>query len=358
MPEINQRIPGLAAHPRVNLGHTPTPIDTAPTLGKSLGIELYVKRDDCTGLAFGGNKVRQLEFYLGEAKSRDADVVLITGAVQSNFVRATAAAARRLGMDIHIQLEERVAGVDEVYRSSGNVLLDRLLGAHMHTFSVGEDESAADRNLEQIAAGLTDKGQRPYVIHLGVGHPPIGALGYVRAGAEIATQLQEMNLAVDAVVVASGSGLTHAGLLIGLRALGAEMPVYGICVRRDAGLQQPRVETRVREVAALIGAPDLIQDGNVRVTDGTLAPGYGKLNPTTLRAISDAARLEGLLLDPVYTGKTMAGLMELAESGEFVRDSKVLFIHTGGQPSLFGYQRVLDEYLDSKTEDGTENSSA
>lgn len=141
--EIGARLPALDRHPRIRLGHAPTPIDDAPRLGAALGVRLMVKRDDCTGIAFGGNKVRQLEFYLGAARAAGADCVLITGAVQSNFVRCAAGCARRLGLDIHIQLEERVKEVDETYRRSGNVLLDRLLGAHIYRHPEGEDESTA-----------------------------------------------------------------------------------------------------------------------------------------------------------------------------------------------------------------------
>ena len=346
MPDSVAEIPQLDSFPRAVLGHTPTPIDSAPALGREMGITLHVKRDDCTGLAFGGNKVRHLEYYLGEAQQRDADVVLITGAVQSNFARTTAAAARYLGMDVHIQLEERVAGADDLYKRSGNVLLNRLLGAHLHSFPVGEDESAADRRLGSIAADLAEKGQRPYVIHLGIDHPPIGALGYVRAAVEIVAQQRELDLQLDAIVVASGSGLTHAGLLVGLRALGQSVPVYGVCVRREAALQTPRVLRRVREISELIDQPDAVADGDVRVTDSTFAPGYGKLNPRTLQAIADAGRLEGLLLDPVYTGKAMAALAVLAEAGELDGERRVLFVHTGGQPALFGYHRALDAFFD------------
>ena len=346
MPDPIAEIPRFDSFPRAVLGHTPTPIDSALRLGRKMGVTLHVKRDDCTGLAFGGNKVRHLEYYLGEAQQRDADVVLITGAVQSNFARTTAAAARCLGMDVHIQLEERVADVDDIYKRSGNVLLNRLLGAHMHTFPVGEDESAADRRLEGIAADLAKEGQRPYVIHLGIDHPPIGGLGYVRAAAEIVAQQRELGLQFDAVVVTSGSGMTHAGLLVGLRALGQTVPVYGVCVRREAALQKPRVLRRVREISELIGQPDAVADGDVRVTDRTFAPGYGKMNPRTLRAIADAGRLEGLLLDPVYTGKAMAELAALAETGEFGGERRVLFMHTGGQPALFGYHSVLDAFFD------------
>ena len=163
----------------------PTPIETLSNLGTDLGISLSVKRDDLTGAAFGGNKVRQLEFYFGAALEEGADTVLITGAVQSNFTRTTAAIARRLDMDCHIQLEDRVPGISDLYRDNGNVLLDRLLGATIHPFPEGEDEAAADASLHTIAEDLTAEGRHTYIIPLGVEHPPLGALGYVLAAAEL-----------------------------------------------------------------------------------------------------------------------------------------------------------------------------
>lgn len=337
----------LDLFPRVRLGHSPTPLDQAPALGGELGIDLYIKRDDCTGLAFGGNKVRQLEFYLGAAVDEDADTVLITGAVQSNFVRLAAAAARTLGMEVHIQLEERVPDVDDSYRMSGNVLLNKLLGAHLSSFPVGEDESAADASLEVLARELEDQGRRPYVIHLAVDHPPLGALGYVVAARELMLQMQERELSFDHVVVASGSALTHSGLLVGLRSLGNDVPVTGVCVRRPATEQQPRVFKRCSEVAALIGRPGCIQESDVVVSDAVLAPGYGQMNDATMSAMAMAARLEALMLDPVYTGKTMAGLVALARDGGFQPGARVLFMHTGGLPALFGYERTLSAHLDS-----------
>jgi D-cysteine desulfhydrase family pyridoxal phosphate-dependent enzyme len=337
---------GLDTFPRVPLGHSPTPLDQAPALGRELGVDLYIKRDDCTGLAFGGNKVRQLEFYIGAAVAERADTVLITGAVQSNFVRLAAAAARTVGMEIHIQLEERVPDVDESYRSSGNVLLDKLLGAHLSSFPVGEDESAADASLEALAVELAGKGRRPYVIHLGVDHPPLGALGYVVAARELAIQMAERELDFDHVGVASGSALTHSGLLVGLRALGNNVPVTGICVRRGADEQRPRVFKRCREVAALIGREDCVTESDVAVSDALLAPGYGQMNTATMSAMAMAARLEALMLDPVYTGKTMAGLVALARGGTFQPGARVLFMHTGGLPALFGYERTLSSHLE------------
>ena len=333
--------------PRIRLGHTPTPLERAPNLGAALGIDLWVKRDDCTGLALGGNKVRQLEFYLGDAQARGADTVLITGAVQSNFVRLAAAGARQLGMDIHIQLEERVDDADELYRTSGNVLLDRLLGATLHSFPAGEDESAADASLEELAGTVAARGGKPYVIHLGVDHPPLGGLGYVLAANEWMEQARARGFGFGAVVCASGSALTHAGTLIGMRAIGEETPVYGICVRRDASLQHPRVAKRAAELAAMIDRPDVFDSDDVDVSNEVYLPGYGKLNDAVHEAMSMAARCEALLLDPVYTGKAMAGLIAHVRTGRIASGSRVLFIHTGGLPGIFAYAAKLQPWLAS-----------
>ncbi len=339
---------GIEKFPRIRLGHAPTPLDRAPNLGASLGIDLWVKRDDCTGLALGGNKVRQLEFYLGDARARGADTVLITGAVQSNFVRLAAAGARQLGMDIHIQLEERVDDADDLYRTSGNVLLDRLLGATLHPFPVGEDEAAADASLEDLARSVTAGGGKPYVIHLGADHPPIGGLGYVVAANEWMEQARARGFGFDAVVCASGSALTHAGTLIGMRAIGEETPVYGVCVRRDASLQHARVVKRAAELAAMIDRPALFDVDGVDVSDEVYLPGYGKLNDAVREAVSMAARCEALLLDPVYTGKAMAGLIAHVRSGRIAAGNRVLFIHTGGLPGIFAYAAKLEPWLSNE----------
>ena len=336
---------GVDRFPRVRLGHTPTPLDPAPSLGAALGIELWIKRDDCTGLACGGNKVRQLEFHLGEAQARGADTVLITGAVQSNFARLVAAGARKLGMDIHVQLEDRVAQADDLYRSSGNVLLDRLFGAAIRSFPVGEDEAAADAALDELARTLSDAGRTPYVIHLGIEHPPVGGLGYVLAASEVLEQARASGVGFDAAVCASGSGATHAGLLVGLRALGERMPLCGICVRRDALQQRVRVARCTAELAGLIGRPGVVEDGDIDLCDDVHPPGYGLLNDAVGEAISMAARLEGLLLDPVYTGKAMAGLIAQVRAGRIAAGSRVLFIHTGGLPALFAYASKLEAWL-------------
>ena len=336
--------------PRTSLATVPTPLEVMPNLSKHLaGPNLYVKRDDLTGLAFGGNKARQLEFYFGEALAQNADVVLITGAVQSNFVRSAAAAAAKLGLQCHVQLEERVPGVDNTHRNSGNVLLDKLLGATLHSYPEGEDEAGADRQINEIAESLKTQGHTPYIIPLSPGHPPLGALGYVVAAQEILEDLHHQNLNISEIVVASGSTSTHAGLLFGLRALGSDIPVVGICVRRTSDQQTPRVLARCREIAGLLNTEMPVSDGDVVAVDAVLAPGYGQLNEMTLEALQLTASKEGLILDPVYTGKVFAGLIHRIRGSAYKSNDNVLFIHTGGQPALFAYEPEITQALDDRS---------
>lgn len=331
----------LDSLPRSVLSHLPTPIDSLPNLSAELdGASLYAKRDDCTGLCMGGNKARQLEFYIGEALHKNADTVLITGAVQSNYVRTAAAAARKVGLNCHVQLEDRVANKSKLYHSSGNVFLNKMLGATIHHFSEGENEEAADNNLEAIAQQLRAQGANPYVIHLGPGHPMIGALGYVQAAREILEQLANSGLLIDEFIVPTGSGATHAGFLFGLRALGCNIPVTGICVRRAAELQHPRIFKHCQNIATILGIDNPVSSSDVIVNDRFLAPGYGTMNEYVEEALVMAAQKEGIILDPVYSGRTMAGLISRAR--ESVKPENLLFIHTGGQPSVFAYQQELE----------------
>jgi len=332
----------LDRFPRAAIGHLPTPLEAMPNLGQELGLSLFVKRDDCTGIGFGGNKVRQLEYYLGAAQTAGADVLLITGAVQSNFVRTAAAMGRRLGMDCHIQLEERVSDISDLHRTNGNVLLDQLLGATLHSYPDGEDEAGADAAIGRIADSLRAAGQTPSIIPLGAASKPLGALGYVRAALEVLPQMDAAG-GIDEIVVGSGSALTHAGLLLGLRLAGDATPVRGVCVRRDAAQQTARVRQRVADTATLLGVDgQTVPLEDVRVTDAALGPGYGQMTSDTRAAIERTARAEGLFLDPVYTGKVMAGLIELAQARAF-SGRRVLFWHTGGQPALFGYADQLQQ---------------
>lgn len=337
-------IPELQQHRRVILGHEPTPIDRLTRLGQDLGIELWAKRDDCNGLAFGGNKVRQLEYYLGPGVEANADTVLITGALQSNFVRLTAAAAAKLGWQAHVQLEERVPSDDQLYRKSGNIFLNNLLGAKISYFPEGEDEAGADRALDDRAEQLKSQGKRPYVIHLGLGSSPYGGLGYIRAAAETYAQVIESGNKPDYIVIPSGSGLTHAGFLVGARAIGWDVPIIGICVRRDQKSQTDRIRQRSNELAHMISRPGIITDQDIIISDKTLSPGYGKMNQPVKEAIEKTAQLEAILLDPVYTARTMAGLIDQVRTDAIPQGAKVLFIHTGGNPAIFAYQNAIESF--------------
>ena len=339
-PEFPESLGRLSSIPRVRFFDGPTPLEPMPNLAKRCGgARLSVKRDDAMGMAFGGNKVRQLEFYLGAAAGQKADCVLITGAVQSNFARLAAAGARKLGMECHIQLEERVKKSDPGYRNSGNVLIERLLGATLHSFPEGENEAGADRRLGEIAEELRGQGRRPYIIPLAPGHPPLGALGYVVAAHELLGQMVAGGLSVDEIVVPSGRGNTHAGLLFGLRALGAKVPVRGICVRRDAASQTLRIRDRCQAIAKLLKIDAPVNDEDVILDDAYLAPGYGLMAESTASAILTGARTEGLMLDPTYSGKTMAGFIDRAKA--MGAEGTLVFLHTGGTPAIFAYEKDL-----------------
>ncbi len=326
--------------PRARLVETETPIQAMENLSRRTGgAALYVKRDDLTGTAFGGNKLRQLEYYFGEAQAQSADTILITGAVQSNFMRLAAATACRLNMACHLQLEERVPDPDETYRKSGNVLLDKLLGATLYTYPDGEDEAGADARIGELAEELKSQGKKPYIIPLSPGKPPKGALGYVNGALEILAQIDEQDLAIDEIVVASGSGHTHAGLLFGLRAVDSDLPVRGICVRRAADQQRPRIQDHCAQIAALLAVENPVNDSDIDLNDSFLAPGYGRLGDAAGDALVAAARTEALILDPVYTAKTMAGA--LARARTLGQGKRILFIHTGGNPALFAYADKL-----------------
>ncbi len=326
--------------PRTSLMSGETPLEEMPNLTKHVGTaRLLVKRDDLTGLAFGGNKVRQLEYYLGEAVVQGADTILITGAVQSNFVRLAAASARKKGMGCHIQLEDRVPKNDPIYKNSGNVLIDKILGATLYSYPDGEDEVGADAHLNEVANGLREKGNKPYIIHLSPGHAPLGALGYVDAAREVLSQCAEQGIELDEVVLASGSGHTHGGMLFGLRALGCPVRVTGICVRRDAEQQHARISSRCREIAELLAMDPVVEDADIILSDEHLGPGYGRMNEQVIDAMRQAAECEGLITDPVYTAKAMSGFLERAKAAE--KGQTLLFVHTGGTPAIFGYEREL-----------------
>ncbi len=327
--------------PRVRLGHTPTPLELLNNISAEFGTNVWIKRDDCTGLAFGGNKTRQLDFYIGQAMHQGADTLLTTGAVQSNHVRTTVAAARKLGLDVEVQLEHRVERDQPEYHNSGNPYLVRLMGARINYYPVGEDEDGADRALEVRAAELAAQGRKPYVIPLSNAHTPYGALGYVEGGEELLDQLEERQIEPARFIVPTGSASTHSGFLLGLRARGCNVPVHGVCVRRDAQAQQQRVSKKLNSVIAAIGCDIRIADSDIICDDSQLAPGYGLPNDATVVAIKYMARSEGILLDPTYSGKTFSVLLEMLRRGDFGADEHVVLLHTGGAVSLFGYPELV-----------------
>lgn len=325
----------LARFPRVRLAHLPTPLEPLPRLGEKLGIDLWIKRDDATGLAGGGNKTRKLEFLLGDAFEQGADVLVTQGAVQSNHVRQTAAAAAAHGLGCAIILEARTGSTAPDYVGNGNVLLDRLFGATLRTVPAGTDMNA---ELEAEADRLRTEGRRPYVIP-GGGSNPIGALGYVDCAREIVVQADELDLAVDRIVTATGSAGTHGGLVAGLAVMGADVPVLGFGVRAPKARQEAMVLKLARETAALLGRPDAVTEDMVVADCDYVGEGYGLVDQGVIDALMLAARTDAIVLDPVYSAKAMKGLIARAE--EF-RGETVVFLHTGGAQGLFGYQSVLE----------------
>lgn len=324
----------LNRFPRVRFSRSATPLEFMPNLSAHLGgPSIWIKRDDCTGLATGGNKVRKLEFLMGEAQRLGADHVVTQGAVQSNHVRQTAAAAAVLGMKCTGLIEHRLTTNSSQYLNSGNVFLDRLLGAELKEYSGGTDMNAA---LDEVAAELRANGAEPYVIP-GGGSNKIGALGYVSCAVELASQAREAFLQPDCIVHATGSTGTQAGLVAGLAAINSEIRVLGISVRAGKKKQEENVYRLVEETAAYLGLRRPVPREAVEANADYVGEGYGIPTPEAIEAITLTARLEGILLDPVYSGKAMAGLIDLARSGHFNHSDTIVFLHTGGAVGLFGY---------------------
>ena len=329
----------IAKFDRIRLAHLPTPLEPMDNLRRALGggPHLFIKRDDCTGLATGGNKTRKLEFLMAEARSRGADVVITQGAVQSNHVRQTAAAACRLGLDCYGLLERRVPTEDIHYESTGNVFLDHMLGAVYEFRSSGlnmEAESAA------LADRLRTEGRNPYIIP-GGGSNTVGALGYVNCALELTAQTTDMGLRVDWLVQATGSTGTQAGMLAGLTGLSSDIRVMGVSVRQPRDKQIESVHRLAEATADLVGTHSGVPVETVEVVDEYVGPGYGQPTTETIEAIELFARTEGILLDPVYSGKGAAGLIGLIRQGFFSEDETVVFLHTGGSAALFAYEDLF-----------------
>ena len=321
---------------RLDLGFFPTPIEALPRLGRSLGVDLCIKRDDYCGFGGGGNKVRKLEFLMAEAVDAGVEVVITTGGHQSNHARMVAAAACKLGMRAILVLRGHPPA-----EYQGNLLLDRLFGAELEFLDPVAYFDLIDGRMQAHADAAADRGQTARIIPLG-GANALGALGYVRAVEEMAAQLRQAGTPPPDVIVAPvGSGGTLAGLHVGCRQHWPGTRPVGISVSRDRAWFQDRVSKMAGDCAALMGLDETWRAEDIWIEDGHVGPGYGQPSAGGNAAIHQAARSEGLLLDPVYTGKAMDGLFHLCRSGDIGAGSRVLFLHCGGSPALYPFAKAL-----------------
>jgi D-cysteine desulfhydrase len=328
----------LARFPRRRYTPGPTPLEPLPNLTRALGgPEIWIKRDDLLGLAAGGNKTRKLEFLVADALAQGADTLIIVGAVQSNHCRLTLAAAAKEGLKAQLVLEERVKGSYRPDASGNNLLFDLLGAERIEIAQAGDNLDAA---MGTLADDLARAGRKGYRIP-GGGSNAHGALGYAACAQEIVAQSFDLGVSFDRIVVASGSAGTHAGLLVGLLVQTAGIPVTGINVRRPRSEQEGNVFKLATETATFMGHPGNVSRQAVVARDEWVGPGYSLPTPEMVEAVRLLASQEGVLLDPVYTGKAMAGLIGMTRSGEIQKGERVLFLHTGGSPALYAYQNDL-----------------
>lgn len=333
MPHIDR----LKDFKRFPLAHLPTPLAPLERLSAQLGgPRLMIKRDDCTGLAFGGNKTRKLEFLVADALAQGANRLVTEGGLQSNSVRQTVAAAVRAGLKCTLVLDENVDWREPAYRQSGNLMLDRLLGADIVFCEKGTPRADV---FPGVMEDLRRAGEKPYFIPTG-GSNAIGGLGYAQCAFELMDQAAAANITIDHVVLATGSGGSQGGFLAGLRAARSAMRCHGIDIDNDVPGVRAAVVAIAAETGAMLGVTDP-DDSDVVIHDGYAAPAYGLPNDAMRAAVKLLARTEAILLDPVYSGKGMAGMLGLIEQGAFAADETVVFIHTGGAPTLFGYTSLF-----------------
>jgi len=324
----------LSRYPRRRYTSYQTPIEELPRLSAALGgPTIYMKRDDLLGLAGGGNKTRKLEFLMADALERGADTVITCGAVQSNHCRLTVAAAAKEGLHCQLVLEQRVPSSYDRH-AGGNNFLFSLLGVEgVHVVDGGSDVAAAMR---RVADDLTLKGRRPYIIP-GGGSNETGALGYVACAQEILQQSFELGVSFDGIVLTSGSTGTHAGTLTGIIGNNAGVPVVGIGINRKKELQTDAVLGLTQKLFEKLGIETPLARKDVIVFDDYIGEGYSRPTEEMIEAVKLVARTEAILLDPVYTGKAMAGMIDLIKKGYFAGAKNLLFLHTGGSPALYVY---------------------
>ncbi len=321
--------------PRRSYIQYPTPIEPMPALSRALGnkVNLYVKRDDLLPGAAGGNKTRKLEFCMADALEQNADAVITCGAIQSNHCRLTLSWCVKEGVDCHLVLEERVAGTYND-KAAGNNFLYQLMG--VKSIEVVEGGTDMEAAMEKKADELKKQGKTPYIIPGGASNA-IGALGYAACALETMGQLNEGQLAIDHIILPSGSTGTHAGMLAGMTGMNAHIPISGINVSREKVIQEEMVFDLACETATKLGVENAVQKKDVTCFDQYVGPGYSQPTESMVEAVTLFARTEAILLDPVYSGKTAAGLIDLVRSNYFPEGSNILFLHTGGSPALFVY---------------------
>ena len=330
----------LARFPRLRFAHLPTPLEPMENLSRLLdGPNIWVKRDDCTGLAGGGNKTRKLEFLMADAEQQGADTIITQGAVQSNHARQTAAIAAKLGYECYLLLENRTGSDDPDFLANGNVLLDDIYNARLSDFPAGTD---MNQEMLSLAEELRVAGKKPYIIP-GGGSNRIGALGYVNAAYELVGQCNDQGLKVDHIVHATGSTGTQAGLVTGLTAIHSGIDLMGISVRALKEAQEENVYRLACETAELIGSSAALNRSDVVANSDYVGEGYGMPTDGMIEAVEMTARHESILLDPVYSGKGMAGLIDLVRQGFYRRGENIVFIHTGGAQALAGYRSLFGQ---------------
>jgi D-cysteine desulfhydrase family pyridoxal phosphate-dependent enzyme len=329
----------IAAKPRMHFASLPTPLEEAPRLSRRLGVRVLIKRDDNTGLALGGNKVRKLEFLMAAAVEAGADTIVTTGGSQSNHARLAAAACRLAGLDCHLVLDR---GLHPEFQ--GNMLLDGLFGAHL-TMLETDDPAEATAGMERVAEELRAVGKKPYIIPRG-GSVPTGATGYAAFVPELLTQLEEQKVQATHIYLATGSTGTHSGVLAGLSAVQSPTVLQGISVSRPAEAQVEKIADLAPATLRHLGLSDHVKRSAIHVDDRFRGPKYGVPTDETFGAIRLLAQDEALVLDPAYTGKALAGLIGHAREGRLSSTDVVVFVHTGGAPALFAYNSELRTQLE------------
>ena len=326
----------LTQLPRQSLGYFPTPLIELTKLSQKLnGPTIYMKRDDHTGLALGGNKTRKLEFIFGDARTQGADTIITAGAAQSNHCRQTAAAAASLGLECHL-----VLGGEEPTQAQGNLLLDKLFGCHIHW--AGANRKGED--IPQLVEQLKAEGKKPYVIPYG-GSSELGAVGFVEAFRELESQRQEIGINFTHIVFASSSGGTQAGLMLGNKIFESSYQIVGINVDKDESNETPfdqHIVALANSTAKLLDTHYEFSADDLLLNADYVGEGYGVVGALENEAIEMTAQNEGILLDPVYTGRAMGGLIDMIRTGQIKSSDSVLFWHTGGAPALFAYASDLN----------------